>query len=103
MFTGNEHHNISIEDASELTANYRSKNPDDRKGGFFGKAALLSLLNQSNCVGIRFYYGLDADYNKVLVLVGADSSENDLIGDNLCMDMACPCPEQCGEDNVLNS
>ncbi len=103
-FTGNEVHNISFEDAAKLTKLYRDQmNEEDRKGGFFGRKAILALLDQKGCVGIRYYYGLDENDKQVLVIVGADSDENDLIGeDYLAMEMSIPCPNHCGEENILN-
>lgn len=104
-FTGNEHHDISFEDASTLTKKYRDQMaPSSRLGGFFGEAAVRDLLDQTNCVGIRYYYGLDKDNKQVLVLVGTDANENDLVGEGkLCMEMAIPCPDRCGNNNILNS
>ena len=79
---------------------------DDKglKGGFFGRDAISALLSQDTCVGIRYYYGLDESDVQVLVLVGTDGDGNDLVGqDNLCMEVSIPCPDVCGNDNVLNS
>ena len=103
-FTGNEVHDISFEDAADLTERYRNQMSEtDLKGGFFGAEAIQALLDQDGCVGIRFYYGLDANDIQVLVLVGADRDENDLIGDDfLAMDQSIPCPDNCGEANILN-
>jgi len=45
-FTGDEDHSISVEDASQLTQNYREQaNSGGILGEFFGKRALLSILN----------------------------------------------------------
>ena len=103
-FTGNENHDISFTNAAVMTKKYRDNNPGAILGGFFGKTALLALLNQSNCVGISYYYGLDANGNKVLVLAGCDANENDLTGPtNLCKEMSVLCPPHCGTNDILNS
>lgn len=103
-FTGNEEHEISFEEAGELTARYREAGGASEKGGFFGRASIEALLAQEKCVGIRYYYGLDTQNKRVLVLVGTDEDENDLVeGHNLCMEMSIPCPNVCGDNNVLNS
>ena len=104
-FTGNEDHDISFDEAAKLTLRYRQEVGNDaRKGGFFGRKAIEALLDQEHCVGIRYYYGLDDDDEKVLVLVGTDADENDLVDrTNLAFDNAIYCPPNCGEDNVLNS
>src|SRR5438309_8651484 len=103
-FTGNENHDITLNDASLLTKEYRKKNPGQILGGFFGKTALLDLLNQTGCVGIRYYYGIDSSGNKVLVLCGADANENDILGpgSNVCKEMSLICPPRCGANDVLN-
>lgn len=108
MFTGNEDHTISFENAGKLTKNYRNQmNPEDKKGGFFGEKAILTLLSQQDCVGIRYYYGLNEKEEKkvqVLVIVGVDKNENDLVGEKyVCFEMALPCPDCCSNDNILNS
>ena len=106
MFTGNENHDITFADAGVMTKRYRDANQGTNPvlGGFFGKTALLALLNQTDCVGIRYYYALDSAGNKQLVLVGVNSSENDLVSrDNLCKEMSIPCPTHCSSSNVLNS
>jgi hypothetical protein len=104
-FTGNEDHSITFEDAAELTRNYRREmKAGDRKGGYFSQDAIQTLLDQENCVGIRYYYGLDDDDQQVLVLVGVGKDENDLIGARyVCIEASIPCPAQCGADNILNS
>ncbi|MBM4176301.1 MAG: hypothetical protein FJ213_09040 [Ignavibacteria bacterium] len=101
-FTGNEEHSISYEEASKLTQEYQSQQVAEYiKGHFFGRDSILKILNQDNCVGIRFYYGLN-DGKDVLVLVGVDSKENDLINGEI-MEKGFPCPPYCGETNKLNS
>ena|SRR5262249_49537340 len=102
MFTGHETHDISLEEASAMTKRYRNQmRPGDIKGGFFGRDALLAVLSQANCVGIRYYYGFDDRGKQTMILVGADGSENDLYTGNI-LEFAIPCPTQCGETNPLN-
>lgn len=103
MFTGNEDHSITLAEAAVLTEAYRAKmNSGDRKGGFFGREAILEILNQQNCVGIRYYYGLDDQSKQVLVLVGATTDENDMTA-GILAEQSVPCPSRCGDDNELNS
>ena len=102
-FTGREDHSITLAEASKLTANFRKKiEPGSIRGGFFGKEAILKILNQDGCVGIRYYYGEKDDGTPVLVLVGVDAEENDLI-DGVLAEVSIPCPPFCGTANVLNS
>jgi len=104
-FTGHEEHQITFKEGSELTKTYRDQmNAGDRKGGYFSKDEILTLLDPSICVGIRFYYGIDEYGKQVMVLVGVKANEDDLIGEGYyCMEMSVPCPDQCGSDNILNS
>ena len=103
MFNGNENHDITLAEAAALTKRYRDQmNSTDRKGGFFGKEKLLEILNQTDCVGIRYYYGLDRDNKQVLVLTGVLANEDDM-ADGVLAELALPCPIRCGNDNALNS
>ena len=102
MFTGNEIHNISLTDAAVMTRAYRQGAPSARKGGFFGKAAIQTILAQQGCVGIRYYHGLNSKGEPVIILVGTDANEND-IHTGAIMEFAIPCPTQCGVNNSLNS
>jgi len=102
-FTGQENHSITLQEASEWTANYRETiSSGDTIAHFFGKDAINSILAQSGCVGIRIYYALDQNGAKHLILVGADSSENDLYNGVLA-EMSQPCPNHCSSSNPLNS
>jgi len=100
-FDGSEGGQITLAAGAALTAEYRRKNPGATKGHFFGKDILQDILDQSGCMGIRMYYGLDGDGNKELVLVGADADENDMTA--LVADLSMPCPGVCGNSNSLNS
>lgn len=103
--TGNENHDINFEEAAELTQRFRNSiSPEDCIGGFFGKSAVMSLLDQEDCVGVRYYYGIHADGSNTLVLVGVDTDGNDLIGDGrICLQQPTKCPPYCSEGNLLNS
>ena len=76
-FTGNENHDITLSEASEWTANYRSANPGATKGHYFGADAIMAILEQANCVGIRIYYAINNLGEKELILTGVDADEND--------------------------
>src|ERR1051326_7924167 len=99
--SGQENHSISFAAAAACTARFRGTiNDGDCLGGFFGKDALEQLLNQDGCIGFRYYYGLDSSDKKVLILVGVDEDENDMIGEEcVCLDMSTPCPTICGNKN----
>lgn len=101
-FTGNEDHTISLTVAAAMTKNYRDANPTQVKGHYFGKDAIQDVLDQSGCVGLRIYYGLDNDGKKQLVIDGVTSDENDLFN-GIILDRSIQCPPNCGISNPLNS
>jgi hypothetical protein len=102
-FNGNEGSAITLAEAAELTANYRATiSPGDQLGLFVGRNHLLAILNQSGCMGVRMYYGINKDGEKQLVLVGATSNENDMEKGTI-VDHLLPCPTNCSSSNPLNS
>ena len=104
-FTGNEDQKISFSTGAAYTKNYRDQmSIDDRKGGFFSKDAINAVLSQNGAVGLRIYFGLTDSGKQELVIVGTDKDENDIISDDaVCLDSMIPCPDRCGNSNILNS
>lgn len=101
-FDGTEGTEITLSTASEWTENYRDvMATGDPKGHFFGKDLLNDLLDQTGCMGIRIYYGINDDDEKVLILAGAKANEDDIT--DLIVDKSKPCPSYCGRNNDLNS
>lgn len=102
-FTGNENHDITLQEASEWTANYRNSVPAGTViAHYFGKTAIQNILDQSGCVGIRIYYAINDLGEKQLVVVGVNADENDLY-QGLLADKSRPCPNYCSASNPLNS
>ncbi len=101
-FTGNEVHSISLPDAADLTANYRSNHPSAIKGFYYGKTAILAILAQTDCVGIRIYFGEDDLGAPKLVISGVKANEDDL-DQGLLAEYGIACPTNCGTSNDLNS
>ena len=97
----NQDHEISKDEASEMTARFReSEFFNGIKGGFFGKRAVQEILDQEECVGIRYYYGLDAADIPVLILVGVTVDNIDLIDGKLA-ELSTTCPPSCDADSPL--
>ena len=79
-------HSIDLDEAAELTANYRDANstvPDLTLGGCFSRAIIEDILAQYDsagnlCSGIRYYSGQDINGTPQLVLVGVDANGDDL-------------------------
>lgn len=100
---GHENHYISLDDAAAMTERYRDQMSNTQiKGGFFGRDAISAILEQHECIGIRYYYGLDNDNKQVLILVGVNIEGNDITSGELA-EVSLPCPPYCGDNNVLNS
>lgn len=105
MFTGNENQNITLEDASVLTENYRNQfgaATDYVKGEYFNKDGLQEILDQTDCVGIRIYYGLKSDQSTCLVLVGVLENGDDIYN-GVILQNGFKCPPSCSTNNPLNS
>lgn len=103
-FDGKEGDTISLEDAAEMTAEFRSQNPNAIKGQFFGKDILNDILGQFQNKGIRFYHGINSSGDHTLIAVGAKSNEDDQIrSSNTIAEYSKPCPPICGNNNALNS
>lgn len=100
-FNPNENHSITLAEASVMTKAYRDANINSKIGGFFGKDAVQEILNQIDCVGLKFYFALD-NGNLTLVLCGATTDENDLYLGYLADDCKEDPPHH-SSNNPLNS
>ncbi|MES2559837.1 MAG: hypothetical protein V4590_08870 [Bacteroidota bacterium] len=96
-------HEIDLLEASNLTANYRDAQTETVyvKAQFFGTEGIQAILNQTDCIGIRIYYGLSNQGVPKLVLVGVNEAGNDQCED-IVLDKGIACPPDCSEDNSLN-
>ena len=72
------------------------------KGGFYGRNNLLKILNQPNCVGIRYYYGKNDKNEPVIVLVGEDN-KGKCMSDDVVLELWPYCPPWCPESNALDA
>ncbi|MCZ7557310.1 MAG: hypothetical protein M5R41_12995 [Bacteroidia bacterium] len=103
VFTGMEDHSISLEEASSLTRNYRQSAANGSvKGKFFSRAAIEQLLAQEDTVGIRYYYGIDAEGKQEMVLVGVNGLGQDL-DEGFIFGRPLPISRFHAESNPLNS
>ncbi len=100
---GSEKHDISLAEAAMMTKNYRDQMTRTQvKGGYFSIYGLLKLMNQPECIGLRYYYGLNETGGQEIVLVGVDAAGNDIV-DGCIAEMSAKCPPNCSTDNPLNS
>ncbi|MEN9303102.1 MAG: hypothetical protein RL264_1531 [Bacteroidota bacterium] len=102
-FNGNEGEFITLREGSEMTKRYRNTiQPGEVIGVFMGKEKIKQMLNQNGSEGLRFYFAKNELDKLTLVVVSADSDQNDLT-DGLIADGLFPCPGGCGNSNDLNS
>jgi len=102
-FTGNEGAIITLAEGSEMTANYRATiNLGETIGHAVGKNLVNAILNQTGCMGIRFYQAINNKGEKQLVAVGVDADGDDMTA-GIVVDRMNNCPQLCAKPNSLNS
>jgi hypothetical protein len=102
VYTGKENHVVSLDHAVKYIQNFTEKpTAPSIKGGYFGRSIFEKLLSQDGCVGIRYYYARTDSGVATIVLVGVDSSGNDLYK-GILAEESQPCPPWCPASNPLN-
>ena len=101
-FTGKEAEEFPLDTAAEWTKNYRETiTMGDTVSHFFGRDIINKILEQNDCMGIRIYYALDENGKKQLIIVGADSKENDIYA-GIIAERSFSCPPFCPTNSPLN-
>lgn len=112
-------HAISLDEAIKMTAKYRDEKenilkPSHREQNIlaqseaFEKDAIQFLLDQSNCVKIRVYYGMDDDMKVHAILVGVNSNDEDILPtdesaeNGEIVERGMRCPTICPTSSPLN-
>ena len=96
--TGGE---ITLVEAQNFVKAFTKKYPNEVKAFFMGKVNVNSILNQTDCIGIRIYNGYDVDLSRLnLVLVGVDKDGKDMT-DGVIMDQMKTCPSYCDTSSSL--
>lgn len=85
-------HKVSITEARELVD--RRRRVAEQPAGAFKREALVRLLNQTGCAGVRIYYGMHPDGQPALVLVGVDEYGEEMLDGDL-VERNYPCPPFC--------
>lgn len=70
------------------------------KGGMFYRDVFDKILAQKGCVGLRYYYAKTDDGTPTLVVVGVDSSGNDMTSAAVA-ERTYPCPPFCDNQTSL--
>jgi hypothetical protein len=101
-YTGEEDHSISLDDAIAMTKAYRDSitKPPYFWGAYFGMDAIKAILEQEDCVGIRVYNAKSATGSFNYVVVGVDSTGEDLEDGELA-EHGQGCPPYCPEHSKL--
>jgi len=94
---------ITLVAASKYTRNFRQRaDAGAIKAGLFWKEYVQKLLDQPNCVAMRYYHAVDEKDYPVIVLIGVDSDGNDITNGTI-LEIGLPCPPFCSNINQLNS
>jgi hypothetical protein len=66
---------IDKELGCKMVKDFQDSQPEEVKSYFIGREIIERILNQPNCVGIKFYNALNELGQKTLVYVGLDQNE----------------------------
>lgn len=92
---------ITLAQATSFCENFRDNAPKGAtKAYYFSKTNVQSILDQTDCDGIRIYNAIDENGNHTLVIVGTDDDSD--MTDGLLLDRAGTCPPNCDDDSPLN-
>jgi hypothetical protein len=121
QFLGNKHL-ISLDEAKKMTKKFRDDKDkimkDEYKGKHllpncesFDRAAFDALLQREDCRGVRIYYGMKQDDDRIhAIIVGFDEEGRDILPvEGVAMDNTqppiieegLPCPNYCPPDSGL--
>jgi len=78
-YTSNSGKEISYERGAKMVKRHFDENPDDAIAHFFGKDAILKLINQPGCIGIRALHAINDLGIRDTVMVGVDVKGNNII------------------------
>lgn len=92
---------ILLNEAIDYTHSFQQNNPQSIKSYFAGVNKINEILGQEDCIGIRFYSGLDPITGiKNLVLVGVNQDGEDLTA-GVIVEKLITCPSICPTNSAL--
>ena len=92
---------ITLDEAINYTHTFQENNPDAIKSFFAGINKINCILEQDDCIGIRFYNREDPVTGKSnLVLGGVDKNGED-ITQGVILERLTICPTHCPKNSVL--
>jgi hypothetical protein len=78
-YTADSGKDIGYEAGAKMVKRHFDENPDDVIAQFTGRNHFEKILSQSECVGIRTFYGLNELGIKTLIFVGVDKDGRNII------------------------
>lgn len=108
LYDGSDSGPIDLSLAKDWIENFRNTiDAHDTRSHYFGRNVIDNILLQDNCTGLRIYYALKDNGEKVLIIAGVDSGGNIMlplsqtvtIGENILADYSWPCPTVCNPPN----
>lgn len=123
QFLGKKHF-ISLDDAKKMTKKFRENKDkivkDEHMGKHllpncesFDRTAFDALLQREDCKGVRIYYGMKPEDQKIhAIIVGFDAEGKDILPvegiimdgtDGYIIEDGQPCPENCPPASDLNN
>lgn len=61
-------HELLIAEAASMQSRYVIAYPSQPLGGFFFREAIDTILSQTDCIGVRYYYVIDEGVLKIILL-----------------------------------
>lgn len=93
---------ITLKDAKDYTHEFQNEVPNEIKSFYAGSNKLNLILEQSGCIGIRIYNGLNATTGKKnLVLVGVNADGEDMVTGPILQDLIT-CPPKCFNSELID-
>ncbi len=93
---------ITKEEAQTLIAAFDKKFPGQIVSSFIGGNNVKKILEQKDCIGVRIYNGYNDSEQKIsLVLVGVNSSEEDILENGIIYDEMAICPPLCPKNGLV--
>lgn len=91
---------ITPNEAIAFTHAFQNQHPTALKAFYAGSSKIKAILEQEGCMGIRIYKGLDQSGASNLVLVGVNTSGEDMTSGPI-LERLMPCPTDCDDNSIL--
>ena len=95
-------HEVHLDSAKKFINNLKKDAVQMKiRGGMFNRTIFEKILSQKGVIGIRYYYAKTDDGTPTLVLVGVDSTGNDMTNATVA-ETTFPCPPYCATESKLD-